>query len=122
LIIDEAQRPPHLLNEVHRFIKENPLRFVLCGPSARKLRRAGVNLIAGRALHRFMNPFVPEEPGEQLNLRVATPDPLLPQGPGLQTEDGIDVFPLPHFASRLAETPVKRTGVSLTLGALKDCR
>ncbi|PIP08984.1 MAG: ATPase, partial [Syntrophobacteraceae bacterium CG23_combo_of_CG06-09_8_20_14_all_50_8] len=59
VIVDEVQRLPNLLNEVHRFIEEKRLHFVLCGSSARKLKRAGVNLLAGRALHRSMHPFVP---------------------------------------------------------------
>ena len=50
VIVDEVQRLPNLLNEVHRFIEEKRLRFVLCGSSSRKLKRAGVNLLAGRAL------------------------------------------------------------------------
>jgi uncharacterized protein len=61
VIIDEVQRLPHLLNEVHRFIEVQRLRFILCGSSARKLKRADVNLLAGRALRRSMHPFVPEE-------------------------------------------------------------
>ncbi|MCK7503168.1 MAG: AAA family ATPase, partial [Desulfobacterales bacterium] len=48
VVVDEIQRLPQLLNEVHRFMEEKRLRFVLCGSSARKLRRAGVNLLAGR--------------------------------------------------------------------------
>lgn len=68
VIVDEVQRLPGLLNEVHRFIEEKRLQFVLCGSSARKLKRAGVNLLAGRALHRAMHPFVPEELGANLDL------------------------------------------------------
>jgi predicted AAA+ superfamily ATPase len=68
VIVDEIQRLPNLLNEVHRFMEERRMRFVLCGSSARKLKRAGVNLLAGRALRRFMHPFVPEELGEQFNV------------------------------------------------------
>jgi predicted AAA+ superfamily ATPase len=41
VIVDEVQRLPNLLNEVHRFIEEKRLYFVLCGSSARKLKRAG---------------------------------------------------------------------------------
>ena len=44
VVLDEVQRLPALLNEVHRFIEEKGLRFVLCGSSARKLKRVGVNL------------------------------------------------------------------------------
>ena len=68
VIVDEVQRLPHLLNEVHLFMEEKRLNFVLCGSSARKLKRAGVNLLAGRALRRSMHPFVPEELGKQFDL------------------------------------------------------
>jgi predicted AAA+ superfamily ATPase len=68
VIIDEVQRLPALLNEVHRHIEKKRLKFVLCGSSARKLKRAGVNLLAGRALNRSMHPFVPEELGEPLDV------------------------------------------------------
>jgi uncharacterized protein len=68
VIVDEVQRLPNLLNEVHRFMEEKRLNFVLCGSSARKLKRDGVNLLAGRALHRSMHPFVPEELGGKFDL------------------------------------------------------
>lgn len=68
VILDEVQRLPGLLNEVHRFIEEHRLRFALLGSSARKLRATGVNLLAGRALWREMFPFTPEELGGQLDL------------------------------------------------------
>jgi predicted AAA+ superfamily ATPase len=71
VVVDEVQRLPALLNEVHRFIEEKGLRFVLCGSSARKLKRADVNLLAGRALRRFMHSFVPEELGAHFNIDEA---------------------------------------------------
>ncbi len=78
VVLDEIQRLPALLNEVHRFIEERRMRFVLCGSSARKLKRAGVNLLAGRALNRAMHPFTPEELGEQFVLHEALQHGLLP--------------------------------------------
>lgn len=68
VVVDEVQRLPDLLNEVHRFIEERGLRFALLGSSARKLRAAGVNLLAGRALWREMFPLTPEELGEDFDL------------------------------------------------------
>ncbi len=78
IVLDEIQRLPNLLNEVHRFMEERRMRFILCGSSARKLRRAGVNLLGGRALHRSMHPFVPEELGEEFDLWEALRIGLLP--------------------------------------------
>ena len=49
VVIDEIQRVPELLNEVHRLIENRHTRFLLTGSSARKLKRQGVNLLAGRA-------------------------------------------------------------------------
>ena len=68
VVLDETQRLPGLLNEVHRFIEERRLRFALLGSSARKLHAAGVNLLAGRALWREMFPLTPEELGAELDL------------------------------------------------------
>ncbi len=68
VVVDEVQRLPALLNEVHRAIEERKLKFVLLGSSARKLRRGGVNLLAGRAVHRTMYPFAPEELGSDFDL------------------------------------------------------
>ncbi len=68
VVLDEVQKVPHLLNYVHLFIEEKKLRFVLSGSSARKLKRDGVNLLAGRALMKHMYPFVPEELGQDFNL------------------------------------------------------
>ncbi len=72
VVVDEVQRIPALLNEVHRFIEERQLRFALLGSSARKLKTAGTNLLAGRALRKRMFPFVPAELGHDFSL-----DPVL---------------------------------------------
>ncbi|MEW6219129.1 MAG: DUF4143 domain-containing protein [Thermodesulfobacteriota bacterium] len=68
VVVDEVQRLPALLNEVHRFIESRGLRFVLLGSSARKLKQAGTNLLAGRALRRVMLPLLPEELGADFDL------------------------------------------------------
>jgi len=59
-------------------MEEKRLTFILCGSSARKLKRTGVNLLAGRALRRSMHPFVPEELGGQFDLDQALRFGLLP--------------------------------------------
>jgi len=71
VVVDEVQRLPALLNEVHRHIEERRLRFVLCGSSARKLKTAGTNLLAGRALRLYLHPFLPEELGKDFDLDAA---------------------------------------------------
>ncbi len=95
VIIDEIQRVPMLLNEVHRLIEERHLTFLLTGSSARKLKQQGVNLLAGRAwqanlypltfseldnfdLNRYLQygglpaVYLSEEPREELNAYVHT--------------------------------------------------
>lgn len=69
VIIDEVQRVPDLLNEVHRLIEQKKIRFVLTGSSARSLRKKGVNLLAGRALTRHLHPLTVQELGDDFNLQ-----------------------------------------------------
>lgn len=61
VIVDEIPLLPILLDQVHRLIVRKNLRFILCGSSARKLRRQGVNTLGGRALPVFLYPFVSAE-------------------------------------------------------------
>ena len=78
VIVDEIQRMPNLLNEVHRLIESSSKRFILPGSSARKIRARGVNLLAGRAGWINMHPFTPEELGKDFNLNTALRLGLLP--------------------------------------------
>jgi len=61
VIIDEVQKVPALLDEVHWLIENKGLKFILCGSSARKLRRSGANLLGGRALRKTLFPLVSAE-------------------------------------------------------------
>ena len=79
VVIDEVQRVPELLDVVHLLIEERGLRFLLTGSSARKLRRAGVNLLGGRARTRNLHPFVyPELKGENFNIWRALSFGMIP--------------------------------------------
>ena len=78
VVIDEVQRLPELLNEVHRLIEERGVRFVLTGSSARKLRRGGVNLLGGRARTRQLYPLTGQELGARFDLSRAIERGLLP--------------------------------------------
>ena len=71
VVVDEVQRIPSLLNGVHRMIEERGVRFALLGSSARKLKTAGTNLLAGRALRKAMHPLTPAELGDDFNLDEA---------------------------------------------------
>ena len=61
VIIDEIPEAPELLNEVHRLISEKNMVFILCGSSARKLKRKGYNTLGGRAYPVYLFPFVSAE-------------------------------------------------------------
>jgi len=61
VVIDEVQRVPELLNEVHRLIENKKIKFILTGSSPRKLRKGGYNLLAGRALLHHMYPLTAME-------------------------------------------------------------
>ncbi|MBI4952780.1 MAG: ATP-binding protein [Myxococcales bacterium] len=79
VVIDEVQRAPELLPVVHKLIEERRgLRFVLTGSSARKLRRTGVDLLAGRATLRAMHPFMAAELGRAFDLERALAHGLVP--------------------------------------------
>ena len=78
VIVDEIQRMPRLLNEVHRLIESSNRRFILTGSSARKIKVKGVNLLGGRAGKMLLHPFVPEELGENFNLDQTLQYGLLP--------------------------------------------
>jgi predicted AAA+ superfamily ATPase len=78
VVIDEVQKIPELLNEVHRLIEDKKLKFVLSGSSARKLRRGGVNLLAGRALVEHMFPLTSAEVGFAIEFPKALTTGMLP--------------------------------------------
>jgi len=78
VVIDEIQKLPGLLDEVHRLIEKKGIRFVLTGSSARKLRKKGVNLLGGRARMKRLHPFSASELGELFSLDRAVNYGLLP--------------------------------------------
>lgn len=78
VVIDEIQRLPILLNEVHRLIEGRGIRFLLTGSSARKLRRGGVNLLGGRARTKYLHPLTSRELGKHFDLMRAVQRGLIP--------------------------------------------
>lgn len=81
VVIDEVQRAPNLLSVVHR-IMESPefpkVQFILTGSSSRKLKKEGVDLLAGRAIVKSLFPFTAAELGEKFNLAKALKNGLVP--------------------------------------------
>lgn len=85
IVVDEVQKVPDLLDEIHWLIENTKLSFILCGSSARKLRREHANLLGGRAIRYELFPLVfPEIP--DFSLEKALNDGLLP----------------PHYGSHMA--------------------
>jgi len=78
VVIDEIQRLPILLNEVHRLIEERGIRFLLTGSSARKLRRGGINLLGGRARTKYLHPLTSQELGKHFDLLRVVQRGLIP--------------------------------------------
>lgn len=87
VFVDEVQRVPALLDEVHGLIERTRVRFLLTGSSARKLRRGGANLLAGRVAVLPLHPLVVEEHGEDFNLDRALRIGALPAAVGASDED-----------------------------------
>ncbi len=78
VIIDEIQKLPILLDEVHNLIEEKKICFLLTGSSARKLRSKGVNLLGGRARTRRIHPFIYKELDKEFGLLKALDIGLIP--------------------------------------------
>ena len=78
VVIDEIQRLPELLNEVHRLIETLGIRFLLTGSSARKLRRGGINLLGGRARTKYLHPLTYKELNQYFDLHRAMGRGLIP--------------------------------------------
>lgn len=88
VVVDEIQKAPFLLDEVHRHIEKNPHRhFAITGSSARKLKRGKANLLAGRAFSYQLFPLTISELGMPCNLQDALEYGTLPKQFALQTEE-----------------------------------
>lgn len=113
VVVDEIQRVPELLNEVHRLIESRRLRFVLTGSSARKLRRRGVNLLAGRALTGHLHPLTALELGSDFDLKRALRWGCLPLA--CTSEKPHDY--LSSYAATYLREEVQQEGLARNIGA-----
>lgn len=77
-VIDEVQKIPEILDEVHRLIEHDKRKFILTGSSARKLKKEGVNLLAGRAIEYRMHPLTYQELGTSFDIKHALTFGMLP--------------------------------------------
>ncbi|MFA6549048.1 MAG: AAA family ATPase, partial [Candidatus Margulisiibacteriota bacterium] len=113
VIIDEVQRVPELLNEVHHLIESNKYKFVLTGSSARKIRKKGHNLLAGRALTCSMHPLTAYELANDFKLEHSL---KFGQLPCVYTEADPKAY-LESYVKTYLEEEIQQEGLTRNLGA-----
>jgi predicted AAA+ superfamily ATPase len=113
IIIDEVQRIPELLNDIHRLIETYSYKFVLTGSSARKLRRKGINLLGGRALTYFLHPLTAVELGKDFNMEHSL---LYGHLPCVYTEEEPKKY-LESYVKTFLEEEVRQEALTRNLSA-----
>jgi predicted AAA+ superfamily ATPase len=114
VVVDEVQKLPDLLEVVHCLIEERCGKvFVLTGSSARKLRRAGVNLLGGRAGRLSLHPYMAAELGEAFSFEGALRHGLLPVVVGAEDPD----FQLRSYCGLYLKEEVQAEGLVRNIGA-----
>ncbi len=114
IIIDEVQKVPELLDVVHELIERGTgLHFVLTGSSARKLKRTGVDLLAGRAIVKTMHPFMAAELGKSFSLGECLQTGLVP----LITSSISPKETLASYVALYLKEEVQMEGVVRNIGA-----
>jgi uncharacterized protein len=113
VVIDEIQKVPRLLNEVHRLIENRNLHFILTGSSARSLRKKGVNLLAGRALTKHMYPLTALELGDDFSLEESI---RFGQLPSIFSEADKHTY-LKSYVSTYLKEEVLQEGLTRNIGA-----
>lgn len=107
IVIDEFQRLPELLDEVHFIIEEYNIKFLLTGSSARKLHKQNINLLGGRARTLHIHPFTFTELKEKFDLQRVVNFGLIP---GIYFSDQPDID-LDAYISSYIEQEIAREGV-----------
>ncbi len=113
IVIDEVQRVPELLHEVHRLIENYKYKFVMTGSSARKLRRKGPNLLAGRALTYSMHPLTATELADDFDLEHSI---KYGQLPSVYTEADPKKY-LESYVRTYLEEEIRQEGLTRNLSA-----
>ncbi len=114
VILDEVQKLPNLLDEVHRLIESRKdLYFILTGSSARKLKRNDTNLLAGRALQYSMYPLTVSELGADFDLKKALQFGMLPS---IFSEKKPKKY-LQTYLKTYLEQEVQQEGLTRNIGA-----
>lgn len=114
IVLDEVQRVPALLNEVQALIQQTSCQFILLGSSARKLKRGGANLLAGRAVERRLFPFITKELQGAFSLDEALVFGTLPPVVGRSRQDKIDF--LSAYVHTYLREEIQSEGLARNLG------
>ena len=113
IIIDEVQRIPDLLHEIHRLIEAKKYHFILTGSSPRKLKRKGPNLLAGRALTYSMHPLSVAELRDDFRLEHSL---KYGQLPSVYTETDPKKY-LEAYVKTYLEEEIRQEGLTRNLSA-----
>lgn len=113
VILDEVQKIPALLDEVHRLIEKERLKFILTGSSARKLKHSSANLLAGRALTLYLHPLTASELGNDFDLRHSLQFGQLP----MACTDSDPRAYLQSYVKTYLQEEIQQEGLTRNLGA-----
>lgn len=113
IILDEVQKVPELLNEVHRLIEKYKYKFILTGSSARKLRRKGHNLLGGRALTYALHPLTVVELGKNFDINHSLKYGHLPSA---YTEENPKAY-LESYVKTYLDEEIRHEGLTRNLSA-----
>lgn len=114
IFIDEVQRIPNLLNEVQYLMQNYPTQFILTGSSARKLKRGGGNLLAGRAVERRLFPLTYQELKSRFNLEEILRFGSLPPVIGKNKEERSDF--LSTYVHTYLREEIQSEGIARNIG------
>lgn len=114
IFIDEIQKVPALLDEIQGLMAEFPIQFILTGSSARKLKRGQANLLAGRAVARYLFPFVYGEIRDDFDLNRALRFGTLPSVFGEKQENQTDI--LKAYTHIYLKDEIQSEGIARNLG------
>jgi predicted AAA+ superfamily ATPase len=114
IIVDEIQRIPVLLNDIHSLIESEGYQFALSGSSARKLKRGNANLLAGRALVKHMYPLTYAEYGSEITLDEALAFGTLP---GIVTDPDFRIDRLEAYVDTYLREEIKEEALTRNVQA-----
>jgi len=114
VVIDEVQKVPQVLSIVHDIIEQKKgWQFVLTGSSARKIKRSGADLLAGRALHYTLHPFMASELGADFNLQESLQFGMLPLVNQAQDKEAV----LQAYIELYLKEEIQAEGLTRNIGA-----